>query len=64
MWIIINAFRRFLAQVAPRQGLIWLCLQVRPQIWRRGLCHEAGAAIPIQIKIHKLKEKDKKNALN
>lgn len=39
-------------------------VSVRAQIGPGDLRHEAGTSAPRQIKIHKLKEKDKKNALN
>lgn len=37
-----------------------MCQKIR----RIGLCNETGKFVKMQIKIHKLKEKDKKNALN
>lgn len=37
---------------------------MRASLRRASLRHEASRPLPIQIKIHKLKEKDKRNALN
>ena len=39
-------------------------LKVCPQVRRRSLCHETSSTALIQIKLQKLKEKDKKGALN
>lgn len=61
---ILYANRRFWPQGVTGKGLIRLCLQVRSQVGRGSLCDEAGKTAITQIKIHKLKEKDKQNALN
>ena len=41
-----------------------MCLQVHEKVRWISLCHEASNIYTTQIKLQKLKEKDKKNALN